>query len=148
MSAPCVYGLIDPRTGAVHYIGASKNLYKRVYSHWSNGTRAKAVDDWFSDLRKNGLKFEVRILETTTVDRLEIAERLWIAHAASLRWPLTNATRGGKGPLGCVMPARTDEWRAEHSARLTGRPRSAATRAKMAVAQKARRAREGITDAS
>ena len=55
-SAQGVYGLVDPRTKKVRYVGTSTNLNSRVYSHiHSTSVRGNTTkDQWVRELAKEG----------------------------------------------------------------------------------------------
>jgi len=96
-----IYGLIDPRDGAVHYIGKSSSGKKRPREH---GIARKLDLDftpkarWIRALQQEGLEFGVVVLEQ--IERREdlaAAEIRWIAFGRSEGWPLKNITEGGDG---------------------------------------------------
>ena len=103
-----IYGLIDPETRLVRYVGKTANGMVRVRSH----RRVKASDathraNWIRSLRKKGQRHEECVLEVVELDALNQAEMWWIAYGRACGWPLTNLTHGGEGALGCTWsPAR------------------------------------------
>lgn len=56
-----IYGLEDPRTGEIRYVGRSANPEGRMAGHCSVSA-ARAVYDWTSELRQLGLKPILRFL--------------------------------------------------------------------------------------
>ena len=94
-----IYGLIDPQTRLIRYVGLSSTGLSRPKQH-----RKRSRSDntycrrWVKSLQRLGLDYEITILEVLT-DRSELAEaeRWWIAFGRGCGWPLTNLTDGG-GP--------------------------------------------------
>lgn len=99
-----IYGLQDPRTCRIRYVGAASDPFKRFEQHldlidyeYRGGTAAKRA--WLSDLRDLGLKPWLVILEQVKPDKLypagvkekaRDAERAWISQLASTGHDLTN----------------------------------------------------------
>ncbi len=73
-----VYGLADPRTNAVRFVGTSSDPYKRLYKHrlqygWS-------VRQWMSELQAYGHKSpELRLLEWASPEQAAEREQSWRA---------------------------------------------------------------------
>lgn len=115
-----IYGLVDPRTSMVRYIGLSSKGLARPRQHrkpssFENNTYKSS---WVSSLHKQGLDFEIVVLQESTLESLNDDERWWIAYGRISGWPLTNMTEGGDGMLGRIC---TDETRARMSASGRGR---------------------------
>jgi|GEM_PF-4878059 len=88
-----VYGLVDPRDGRVHYVGATKNLKQRVSLHRlrDGGGSGSPRRAWLEDLRVSGRwPFWVVVLQETTDALKHEVEREWIRRGLDLGWPLTN----------------------------------------------------------
>ena len=131
-----IYGLVDPRSMLVRYIGRSSNGVDRPRTH----RYKRALDantrcaTWVKALLNLGLAYNIVILETmATAKKLNEAERWWIAYGLLSEWPLTNHTLGGEGQLG-ISP--TPESRASRSAKLKGRIFSDEHRIKISKAKK------------
>lgn len=111
-----IYGLADPRTDAVHYIGKSKTGFRRPRNHgnyllWKDRT---PKGDWVRQLVADKVTYRIVVLEEAQrVEDLDAMECFWIAQGRGLGWPLTNVTKGGKGWLGGKHR--------EHAKRLIGR---------------------------
>jgi hypothetical protein len=77
-----IYGLVDPRTNEVRYVGAAKNPWLRRSRHLSEArspeksTTPKAV--WLRDLLSAGLEPQVLILAYTTRANWREVEEKWI----------------------------------------------------------------------
>lgn len=126
-----IYGLVDPRTHLVRYVGQSSRGLHRPREHRSLGRRTGPhCKRWIAQLQQLGLDYEVVLLETGDLD-LNIAERWWIAYGRASGWPLTNLTDGGEGASGYQ---HTDESRARISRARIGIRFSEETRKRIAEA--------------
>lgn len=130
-----IYGLIDPRTQLIRYVGKTNQaLPSRLNSHIQDRGRCHRVN-WISELRRLGLKPEIVLIE-----RLEgnwpwqEAERYWIAYGRANGWPLTNNTSGGDGV--CDLPPETRE---RMRATWLGRKHSPETIIKLRAARRLRK---------
>lgn len=127
-----IYGLCDPLTGELRYVGKSSrdDPRQRVSEHYYAALRRADthVARW---IRKVG-RPTVVVLEQDP-DDLDDAERWWIAKLSIFR--LCNHTEGGDGGRGLSPSA---ERRAIVSAKLKGRPKSPETRARIAAAARRR----------
>ena len=98
-----IYGLRDPISGEIRYIGKTNNLKKRLATHLhlakSDVNRHKK--HWLKKLKESGVKPEMVILEKVDSCEWEEAEKRWIAHGIENKWPITNLTEGGSGDFGC-----------------------------------------------
>lgn len=127
-----IYGLADPRTGAIHYVGKSKTALRRPRRHGGELLRKDMTPKghWVRELFADGVSYEIRVLEELDdVAELDAHERFWIAQGRGLGWPLTNVTKGGKGTEGMRhgrgSRVPTWPWRNTPAARrngLTGSP--------------------------
>lgn len=117
-----IYGLVDPRTEEVRYIGKSSRGMTRPWLHLcpSNLRGESHKERWIRAVMADGLKPKIVVLQRcASVDELDAAEEQVITDFRSRGAALTNATPGGKGkPLGC---ASSEETRKKISAALTGR---------------------------
>jgi len=96
-----IYGLTDPLSGIIRYIGKSSNPKSRFREHFQIRENPKThKEKWINSLIRLGLKPELIIIETTTKDQASIAEIFWIAEYRSRGFNLTNTTDGGEGVLG------------------------------------------------
>jgi len=134
-----IYGLVDPRTLLVRYVGKTSSGMKRPLSH-NEPSRLAARPchraSWILSLRVEGLRYEIAVLEVVDDPHLlNDAECWWIAFGRACGWDLTNHTDGGEGTIGLKF---TDM----HRARLReARKRTVFTperRAKVADAMKRR----------
>lgn len=150
-----IYALVDPRTSAVRYIGKSSSGLQRPKAHLYSGYLRAAThkNNWLKQLLAEGLKPEIRVLEKFDSPKLlNLAERLWIAQARQVGWPLTNTTKGGDGTFGRKASDRlkaslarankarewTQEQREHHSRAMTGRTWDEARKAAFAESKRGR----------
>lgn len=140
MTLRVIYGLLDPRTDEIRYIGKSSSGLKRPYSHFKPGSLQK--DDthkgrWLKKLTSEGVTCRILILEEVLeTDDLSDRERWWISFGRSEGWPLTNLTEGGEGLSGMVF---SQEHRAKISASNKGRRLTEETKTKLSAVAKGRR---------
>jgi len=122
MSAYLIYGLRDPRTLMIRYVGKSSsglsrpNVHRQL--HRKNGLKTHLAN-WVRELEHAGHTYEVLVLEhlATATDFRE-AEPRWIRSLREAGHDLTNATNGGEGIVGYHHTAET---RARMSAVRKGR---------------------------
>lgn len=155
MAHGIIYGLHDPRTGELRYIGQTTKATpeERRWSHLAPSSLKQHtyLARWLSGLVKNGLVPTCSIICTANsqpeLDELEIKH---IAEARSRGVRLVNMSDGGGGRAGVPQ---SEEWKArmseqkrgkntntpEHIARLAemkrGVPRSEETKAKIRAAK-------------
>jgi hypothetical protein len=164
-----IYGLRDPRSFEIRYVGRSTSGLIRPRAHRSAANREhtrKAC--WIKSLQKVGLNYEVVILETVdSASALNEAEIKWISvgrNAIGARF--TNATAGGDGRVASFASEETKakmrassrgrlglgtnslETRLRIAAALRGRALSAETRARMSASARARSDRKPHSEAT
>lgn len=145
-----IYGLIDPCTCELRYIGKSIRPLERMTNHMNERSSCHR-SHWLQSLKSRGLRPGIVILEETQGDwPWQEAESHWIAVALAAGCRLTNSTSGGDGVTGLSADARERmraTWlgrkhRPETIAKLraAGLSRRAtdATRAKMSATHKGR----------
>lgn len=133
-----IYGLFDPRTGEIRYIGKSSSGLRRPERHRHPSELAKDNSHkarWIRVLHKDGLTYGIIVLEKTNRELLNTDETKWIALARSNQWPLTNLTDGGEG-VGRVF---SEDTRKKISLAAKGRRKSESHRAALAEAQRGRK---------
>jgi len=133
-----IYGLEDPRTGEVRYVGKSSSGLRRARSH--SGPKRSASEHthkarWVRSLLARGEKPRVVVLEVCAADDLADVECYWIAQGRGLGWRLTNATKGGDGLGGFKHSAATKKKiGAANASALRGRRATAEARANQSAA--------------
>ena len=89
-----IYGLVDPRTNQIRYVGKTKQLLnKRLYKHIQDLKNNHIKKEWIQDLLNNGLKPLIIELEKCNNDVWVERENFWIKKLDNL----TNLTTGGEG---------------------------------------------------
>lgn len=107
-----VYGLIDPETGLLRYVGQTiKTAEERLAGHLYTASYGRKTHcyDWVRSLVKRGLRPKIWVIQKglQTKEALDAAEIFWINYfRTKLKQPLTNHTDGGEGG---VMDERTRE---------------------------------------
>ena len=106
VSGECfIYGLVDPRTKMIRYVGLSTTGIRRPKEHRraAKHTRHLYSARWIESLRGLGLTYEIVILEVCPDDNFDLlckTEVWWIAYGRASGWELTNLTLGGEGTPG------------------------------------------------
>ncbi len=118
-----IYGLTDPNTNAVRYVGITIDMKRRYRRHLADGGDSYRVR-WIRKLIKFGLKPGLVILEIVADALAQETERKWIKFYG--RKNLVNTTDGGDG-----LWNPSQDVRRKISAAGMGRPKSEATREKM-----------------
>ena len=117
-----VYRLLDPRTGAIRYVGYSRDPRRRLQAHLNSDNLRKHThkSHWILSLIALGLKPVMEIVYVVdTIDAAKLAEIALIASLKAGGAKLTNGTAGGDGQNGAVF---SDEHRAKLRAARMGRP--------------------------
>lgn len=103
-----IYGLIDPRTGLIRYVGWTKNsLKKRFTDHLSDARRGQNNYrcKWIRKLLSEKLVPQITVLEETDFSMGPEREMFWIAFFG--RENLVNGTDGGEGTSGSIISEET-----------------------------------------
>lgn len=104
IAAAEIYGLFDPRTNELRYIGKANNAQKRLKSHLRDADRRNTpVYCWIRKLRDLGLTPRMQVLEIAS-DWKE-AERRLIAVSRARGDKLLNVADGGDEPY-CNLGTR------------------------------------------
>jgi hypothetical protein len=127
----CIYGLFDPYTHELRYIGRSSSGLNRPHQHWGDAFKKKKDGSW----RFNYYVYRwLRTLNPNTPPAIGViqefditpkpnqclneAEKYWIRHFRTAGCRLTNLTDGGEGSIGWTP---SNETRCKISTALTGR---------------------------
>jgi hypothetical protein len=96
--AVTIYGLVDPRTGVVRYVGKANDSAKRLKTHIRDARRRNSpVHCWIRKLAGVGLTPEMRVLEAVEGDWREVERRLIAEYRAAGK--LLNVADGGDEPM-------------------------------------------------
>ena len=125
-----IYGLTDPRTGLIRYVGKSENPEKRLKGHLRDRRKCHRVS-WLQSLTALGLRPGLTILEEIDDENWQDAERKWIKHFREQGIRLTNSTDGGEG-----LENPSEETRKKISEKATGRVHSDEQRKRQSERQK------------
>ena len=132
-----IYGLVDPRTACLRYIGQSKRLGKRFWRHCHPLPNDRSHRGcWLRGLLANKLEPQLIELEfAESSDAATVLEAFWIASLRSAGADLVNITDGENAPSrrGFVLTA---EHKAKIAAAHIGIRPDEATREKMRAARK------------
>jgi hypothetical protein len=109
-----IYGLIDPFTFKVRYIGKTMNLKQRFDRQLNEQSKTYRCN-WIQSLRSKGKKpVQVVLQELNDTDDWQAAEKKWIAIAKKYGWDLVNGTDGGDGVVNLPKESRqriADAWK-------------------------------------
>ena len=119
-----IYGLRDPETKIIRYVGKSTSGLKRPKQHLCASHRRTQVHThrvrWVNSVFARGLVPEIVVLQYyQDPQQLDEMEKQAIAHFRSLGFDLVNCTDGGEGTLGRVQ---TPEAKRKISEALKGKP--------------------------
>lgn len=100
-----IYGLCDPETQQLRYIGATYRLQRRYNEHlWEKRDNHRVY--WIAALKRRGLAPEMFIIEEVDRENAFGAERFWIAYFKSIGADPVNSTDGGIGNQNASPEAR------------------------------------------
>jgi len=128
-----IYGLKDPITKQLRYIGQTKQerLKNRFNYHVNEKTNTRK-NQWIRSIRKKGLLPEMFVIDQCySLDELNELEIFWIAYFKYIGCRLTNVALGGGGVTGVKQSA---ESIAKRVAKMTGQKRSDETKRKLSEA--------------
>lgn len=127
-----IYGLVDPDTVEVRYIGKSVKPHDRLRSHINEPPSNCHRSHWIQALKRQGKEPGLVIFEEVWGEwPWQESERYWIARGKSLGWRLTNNTSGGDG-----VPDLSPAARARIAAAWRGRKHRPETLEKLREARK------------
>ena len=94
-----IYGLKDPITKEIRYVGKTVNPKSRYQKHVKNDDMCnRHKKAWINSLKRTGHKPEMVILEETDEKHWDARERYWIKTGLESEWPLVNILSGGVYP--------------------------------------------------
>ena len=147
MSKSGIYGLLDPRTGQLRYVGFAFDFSVRLAHHCSPSRLRSSChkNNWIKSLAKVNLRPMLAVIEhieltgdsVLDVKTLGEAEMFWIASFRASGAQLINQTDGGEGRPGPHEP-HSEETKAKIASALKGRPCSDVVKAKLSASLKGR----------
>lgn len=116
-----IYGLTDPETNEVRYVGKSVEPHRRLRAHIQHARNGGKTyrDTWIRSLLTQGLLPRMVELQRVESGSWQEAEAFWISHFRK-SGNLTNLTDGGDGPNGFNHSEETKQRLSEH---WTGKPK-------------------------
>jgi hypothetical protein len=134
-----IYGLADPFTGHLRYIGKTATTFRRRFdAHLGDARRGvrRPCADWIGALLRKGSQPEMFEIEACPPGYdWEEAEQFWIAYFRSIGCNLLNLAIGGGGALGWQAPPDTKK---RMSAARMGKRMSEETKQKIGAANSGR----------
>jgi hypothetical protein len=105
MNCTFIYGLSDPRTGEIRYVGKADDPKRRLDNHLSCALRIKSPShtysaNWIRLLSRESLKPTMVILEWVPAVEWEHWEQWWIDFFSGCGCRLVNTCEGGLGGNG------------------------------------------------
>ena len=98
MKTTFIYGLIDPNTNIIRYIGKSDKPKTRLSNHIQTSKKSKThKSNWINSLIKEKKKPIITILEEVNIENWEEREKFWIKKYKDDGYDVTNFTNGGEG---------------------------------------------------
>ena len=91
-----VYGLQDPRTNEIRYIGKTSKLRTRLEMHLKDTVSNRGKAGWIAELAAAGMQPKMIVLQTCDEQTWRDAEINWIAKARAEGLPILNRTDGGE----------------------------------------------------
>jgi hypothetical protein len=132
-----IYGLVDPFSGQLRYIGRSSSGLKRPQNH-AHPSRLNKDNShsgaWIRKLKAVNSIYSVVVIQHFTDGAiLDKAEIFWIKYFRSMGCPLTNLTEGGCGVSGWKhsSESRSKISQSNKGKSRKGHPMSAATKQKL-----------------
>lgn len=105
-----LYGLVDPRTGKVRYVGKANDSRKRLATHFRDARRRDTpVYRWMRKLQSLGLSPGLLVLDVVPHDHWKQRERDLIAEHRR-GGPMLNVADGGDEPF-CPPEVRAENGR-------------------------------------
>jgi len=92
-----IYGLVDPRSGLIRYIGKSNKPDKRLGNHINRCNKSIShKNSWIIGLLKNDLRPELIIIDEVDISEWEFWEKHYIKLFKTWGFNLVNSTNGGE----------------------------------------------------
>ncbi len=131
-----IYGLFEPNTNEIRYVGHTNNPQRRLSEHFYPN-RKSCIYSWVKNLKKEGLRPRVGILEECSFEERFESEAFYLSYLKSLQCDLLNVRLMAIGHnKGIKM---SEEWRKNLSISHKGFKPSKNTRKKLSMRGKMRK---------
>jgi group I intron endonuclease len=118
-----IYGLVDPFTNQLKYIGKSVNPTIRLRKHISErNKRDSHKDRWIRKIINKGIKPELIIIDEVSQSNWGYWEKYYISYFRFIGCTLTNGTSGGDQPPSTKGRKHTEESKRKMSETKKGNP--------------------------
>ena len=118
-----IYGLLDPRTDELRYVGKSINPRTRIRKHLSERYNHNSYKDrWIRKLMDDGVKPKLLIIDVVPKNNWQFWEMYYISYFKELGVKLTNGTEGGDQPPSTKGRRHTKESKEKMSRSKKGKP--------------------------
>lgn len=98
METTNIYVLIDPITDEIRYVGKANNVGQRYKAHLNRARKHQThKKNWLAQLKKEGLKPIIEVIDVVPIDDWKYWERYWISQMKQWGFNLVNYTNGGDG---------------------------------------------------
>ena len=134
-----IYGLIDPVTNQLRYVGKSVNPKSRFRKHIQESKNKQTYKDRWINSILNGYKPELIIIDEVDLCNWEFWEKHYISYFKSIGCKLTNTTDGGDNPPNHKGRKRTKEEIEKISKSNLGKKRSEETKIKISQSKKGKK---------
>jgi hypothetical protein len=94
-----IYGLIDPRTNQLRYVGQTNNLQKRFKEHIYHSELKRSTThkhNWIRGLVSEGLKPDIEVLDVVSLDQSGYWEGWWMNYMEAIGCNLVNSLKVGQ----------------------------------------------------
>ena len=100
-----IYGLCDPTTTQLRYVGKSDNPLIRLQQHTKERRRKTPLYDWIASIQPH--QPELFVIETVPAEQWQESEQFRIAYFKSIGCRLLNIAKGGDQPHPTADQLRT-----------------------------------------
>ena len=91
-----IYVLIDPITNDIRYCGKTHNIKERYIGHLKKGKYLNEKYYWVRNLKLNGFKPIMEIIDIVSDNDWDFWEKYWISQLKTWGFHLLNRTNGGE----------------------------------------------------
>lgn len=118
-----IYGLVDPKTNMLRYVGKTTDLNRRFRRHINERFIHNSYKDrWVRNLIDNNEKPEIFLIDYVNKDEWQYWEKFYISYYKFIGCNLTNGTEGGDEPPSTKGRKHTDESKIKMSETKKGKP--------------------------